>query len=76
MKWLRAARGIGGTAAIATLLAHFWLPSLPLSVARVELLLLIIGLLLGMDAVLERWGITVNLNPETDQIEDSEQQGD
>lgn len=57
IRWVRAAKAIGGLAAVLTLLAHFWLPELPLTLARVELLLLLIGVLLGLDMLTERVGL-------------------
>lgn len=49
------AKDIGGLAAVATLLAHFLLPSLPLTPGRVQLLLVLIGGLLIGDWIWEQY---------------------
>ena len=61
IRWTKAAKAIGGLAATATLLAHFWLPSLPLTVVRVELLLFLIGILLGVDMLTENFPVSVGI---------------
>lgn len=60
-RWTKAAKAIGGLAAVLTLLAHFWLPSLPLTVVRVELLLFLIGILLGVDMLTEHFPVSVGI---------------
>ena len=49
--WIELARGLGGLAAILTLLAHFILPSVPFDIIRVQVLLLLIGILLELDEI-------------------------
>lgn len=71
IKWTRAAKATGGLGAVFTLLAHFWLPSLPLTLVRVELLLFLIGVLLGLDLLTENFPVSVGIetgsnDPDTD----------
>ena len=61
IRWTRAAKAVGGLAATFTLLAHFWLPELPLTVVRVELLLFLIGILLGVDMLTENFPVSVGI---------------
>lgn len=61
IRWTKAAKATGGLAAVITLLAHFWLPSLPLTVVRVELLLFLIGILLGVDMLTENFPVSVGI---------------
>jgi hypothetical protein len=53
IRWTQGAKALGGLASVLTLLAHFWLPQLPLTTIRVELLLFLIGALLGLDMLTE-----------------------
>lgn len=69
IRWKRAAKAAGGFAAVLTLLAHFWLPSLPLTVVRVELLLVLIGLLLGIDMVSEHVPVSIGIQTGTNDDE-------
>lgn len=69
--WTRAVKAIGGLASVMTLLAHFWLPSLPLTLVRVELLLFLIGVLLGLDILTENFPVSIGVTtgedpPDTD----------
>lgn len=73
MTWANAAKAIGGLATVLTLLAHFWIPELPLTVARVQLLLLLIGVLLGIDVLTERFPYTLELKSRTDSDNDDTQ---
>ena len=61
IRWTKAAKAVGGLAATFTLLAHFWLPELPLTVVRVELLLFLIGILLGVDMLTENFPVSVGI---------------
>lgn len=61
IRWTRAAKAVGGLAAVFTLLAHFWLPTLPLTVVRVELLLFLIGILLGVDMLTENFPVSIGI---------------
>lgn len=60
--WIQVAKAAGGFLAVVTLLAHFWLPGLPLNVVRVELLLFVIGLLLGVDMLTERFPVSIGIS--------------
>lgn len=62
IQWTRAAKAVGGLGAVFTLLAHFWLPSLPLTLVRVELLLFLIGVLLGLDMLTENFPVSVEVS--------------
>lgn len=62
-----AVKAISGLLAVVTLLAHFWLPELPLTWQRIYLLLLLIGALLGVDMLsnyvnVERQGAGISLS--------------
>lgn len=56
-QWVQASKAIGGLAAVLMLLAHFWFDTLPLTLLRVQLLLLLIGVLLGVDMLLDQAGV-------------------
>lgn len=62
IRWTKAAKATGGLAAVITLLAHFWIPELPLTVVRVELLLFLIGILLGVDMLTENFPVSVGIS--------------
>jgi len=61
IRWTKAAKATGGFAAVLTLLAHFWIPELPLTVVRVELLLFLIGILLGVDMLTENFPVSIGI---------------
>lgn len=71
-RWTKAAKAIGGLAAVLTLLAHFWLPALPLTPMRVQLLLVLIGALLGLDMLFEHVPVSID----TSQTDDGDNQND
>lgn len=71
-RWTKAAKATGGLAAVFTLLAHFWLLSLPLTLVRVELLLFLIGILLGVDMLTENFPVSVGIETGSD---DNENEG-
>lgn len=75
IRWTKAAKATGGLAAVFTLLAHFWLPSLPLTVVRVELLLFLIGVLLGLDMLTENFPVSIGVSTGSTNPDDNDNEG-
>lgn len=71
-RWKRAAKATGGLAAVLTLLAHFWIPSLPLTAIRVEILLFLIGVLLGLDIITENVPVPSGIQSDSTENEGQE----
>lgn len=70
IRWIKAAKAIGGLAATLTLLAHFWIPDLPLTLLRIQLLLLLIGALLGLDILWDRLPVKLDVGEARREVED------
>jgi len=69
IRWTRAAKATGGLLSVVTLLAHFWFPWLPLTLVRVELLLFLIGVLLGLDILTENFPVSVGSDNDNEGLE-------
>jgi len=61
--WIEMARGLGGLAAVLTLLAHLLIPAFQFDIVRVQILLILIGVLLELDEII---GLTLSYRGNND----------
>jgi hypothetical protein len=61
--WIEMARGLGGLAAVLALLAHLLIPAFQFDIVRVQILLILIGVLLELDEII---GLTLSYRGNND----------